>query len=160
MENIVISKLEKKDVKGAAKLIDIVYCDMIQKREEIFIPKKENFEDYLLTRLQDENFVIVVATFEGKLVGVCEAEIKHLGDNIETRIRDILFIDYIAVDEAYKRQGIGTKLLDYMKKVVKEKHIQSLELNVWGFNESAIEFYEACGMTKKRIVYEFFENKE
>jgi len=160
MENIVISRLEQKHIQEAAKLIQPLHNTMIENRRDTFIPKNENWGEYLATKLQDEDWVMLVALNEDVVVGVCTAEIKHCGDNIDTRVRDILFIDYIAVSEEHRRCKIGTKLLDEIKKIAIEQEISTVELNVWGFNENAIKFYENNKMKPKRIVYEYLIDKE
>lgn len=160
MDNVIISKLEKQDIFSASELVQLVHNKMMDNRQDIFIPKQENWEEYLKNKLEDNEYELLVARVQDKVVGVCVAEKKHLGDDIETRIRDILFIEYIVVDENYRRCKIGTKLLEKIKDIAKEKNISSVELNVWGFNCSAIEFYENNNMKPKRIVYEYFIKKE
>ena len=160
MENIVISRLESKHIVEAAKLIIPLHNLMVKERQDIFISKDEDWGNYLKIKLQDNDWIMLVALYKDKVVGVCTAEIKHCGDGIETRVRDILFIDYIAVDEEYRRCGVGTKLIDEIKKNAKCRNVKTVELNVWGFNDSAIKFYEKNNMKPKRIVYEYLIDKE
>lgn len=54
-------------------------------------------------------------------------------------------VEEIAVDEAFQRQGIGMQLVEYMKQDAKRKGFDRIELDVWEFNEGALEFYEAAG---------------
>lgn len=160
MDKVIISGLKKQDVSEASKLIQPLHNKMIEIRKDIFIHKEENWEEYLESKLVNDDYVLLVARTQTKVVGVCTAEIKHLGDGTETCIRDILFIDYIAVDEAYRRCKIGTRLLDEIKNIAKERKISTVELNVWGFNTGAIDFYEKNEMKQKRIVYEYLIDKE
>lgn len=155
MENIVVSKLDKKDVKDAAVLVSKLANYTLDMRQDIFILNYENWEENLTQRLENKNFEIIVAKHGDSVVGVCSAEIKHVGDGENTKVRDILFIEYIVVKDEYKRNGIGTKFLDYMKKIAKDNDILSLELTVWGYNEGAIKFYEKNDMTIKRTIYEY-----
>ena len=160
MEKVIISKLNKENIPQAAKLIQALHNTVLEKRKDMFLPKEENWEEYLTNKMEDKNFILLVACKENKIVGVCSAEIKHCGDGKETCIRDILFIDYIAVDEQNRRFKIGTKLLDEIKKIAKEEDVSTVELNVWGFNTGAIQFYEKNEMKPKRIVYEYLIDKE
>lgn len=52
----------------------------------------------------------------------------------------------ICVDEKHRRQGIGKRLLDFVKADAKEKGFSRIELDVWAFND-ALAFYEAQGYT-------------
>ena len=73
--------------------------------------------------------------------------------------RKVLFIEYIIVEDKYKRHGIGTALLNNMKNFVKENNISSLELTVWGYNEDAIKFYNK-NLKVKRSIYEYIVSEE
>ncbi len=159
MKNIVISKLKEDDVKEAANLVATLADYTLDKRPDIFVPNYENWEENLLNRIDSKDYHMIVAKDNSKVIGTCIAEIKHLGDDEVTKIRDILFIEYIAVSAEYKRNGIGTAMLDYMKKFAKENNIPSLELTVWGYNTGAIEFYNK-NLKVKRTIYEYRIDEE
>ncbi len=159
MKNIVISKLEMEDVKEAAKLVASLADYTLDKRPDIFIPNYENWENNLIERLANKDYHMIVAKEDNNIVGTCVAEIKHIGDDEVTKIRDILFIEYIIVKDEYKRNGIGTAMLNHMKQFVKENNILSLELTVWGYNEDAIKFYNK-NLKVKRAIYEYIVNEE
>lgn len=159
MENVIISWLSNEDIADASKLIQTLHKTIVDVRKDIFIAKEEDWKVYLTDRVSDKDYVVMVAKEHNQVVGVCVSEIKHCGDGIETCIRDILFIDYIVVAEKYRGYKIGKKLLNEMKKIAKEKNIPTIELNVWGFNDKAIKFYEQNEMKPKRIIYEYFIEK-
>lgn len=159
MKNIVISKLEMEDVKEAAKLVASLADYTLDKRPDIFIPNYENWESNLTERIDNKDYHMIVAKEDNNIVGTCVAEIKHLGDNEITKIRDILFIEYIIVKDEYKRLGIGTAMLNHMKQFVKTNNISSLELTVWGYNEDAIKFYNK-NLKVKRAIYEYMSDEE
>ncbi len=75
-------------------------------------------------------------------------------DNYIIKARKICFIESLGVKENYQHQGIGRKLYEYLKNEVKSKNIDAIELNVWGFNQDAIRFYESLGMNIKNMKYE------
>ena len=160
MEQIVISKLEKRHIKEASKLVQPLHETMVNKRQDIFLQSEEDWEKYFEERLLDKEWVLLVATIEDVVVGVCTAEIKRCGDDLQTKARTILFIDYISVNPKYRRNKVGTKLLDEVKNIAKENNFQTVELNVWGFNKEAMKFYDSNDMRPKRIVYEYLIDKE
>ena len=159
MENIVISKLEMEDVKEAAKLVASLADYTLDKRPDIFIPNYENWESNLRERIESSDYHMIVAKEDENIVGTCIAEIKHIGDDEVTKVRDILFIEYIVVKDEYKRNGIGTAMLNNMKAFIKDNNIPSLELTVWGYNEDAIKFYNK-NLKVKRSIYEYMSDEE
>ncbi len=159
MKNIVISKLEMQDVKEAAKLVASLADYTLDKRPDIFVPNYENWENNLTERINNKDYHMITAKDNDEIIGACIAEIKHLGDDEVTKRRCILFIEYIIVKDEYKRNGIGTAMLNHMKEFVKENNISSLELTVWGYNEDAIKFYNK-NLKVKRSIYEYIVNEE
>ena len=67
----------------------------------------------------------------------------------------ILCLDEICVDEAQRRQGVGTLLMDAVKALAARIGASSLELEVWEATPAPIQFYERCGMTVQRRRMEF-----
>jgi ribosomal protein S18 acetylase RimI-like enzyme len=62
-----------------------------------------------------------------------------------------LFIDDICVDPKYRKMGIGKFIFENLETVCKSSGYSYLELNVWNFNTTAIEFYKKNGMTETII---------
>lgn len=160
MEKIIVSELKKEDITEAAKIIEQVENMHLSERTDIFLEKKTDWKIALENMMNEDDSVIIVAKERNIICGVCEAVIKHCGDNIETHVRDILFIEYIGVKEEYRRNNVGTMLLNEIKSIAKSKNITTLELNVWGFNTEAVKFYENNGMKVKRTIYEYNIDKE
>lgn len=75
---------------------------------------------------------------------------QHINDNILTDIKT-LYIDDLCVDEAFRGQHIGKQLYDYVYEFAKSNGFYNLTLNVWSCNESAIKFYEKCGLKPQKI---------
>jgi ribosomal protein S18 acetylase RimI-like enzyme len=59
--------------------------------------------------------------------------------------RDYLDIDEFCVDEDFRRQGIATEMIRFIRAYAKGEGFERIELNMWEFNQSALEFYEAVG---------------
>ena len=68
--------------------------------------------------------------------------------------RTTYFINDIVVDKNYRRKKIARKLYDLLLEKAKLEKVNSIELNVWAFNEDAIKFYESLGMKVKNMKFE------
>ena len=70
--------------------------------------------------------------------------------------RDFLDIDEFCVDEAFRRQGIASAMIEFIRRFAKEKGFHRIKLNMWEFNEGALAFYEAVGFRTYRRYMEMF----
>lgn len=113
---------------------------------EVFKPGfKDELRDYIYTVWNDTQQEIIVAVEDGVICGF--AVIHHIvrPENPYMYERDFLDIDEFCVDENYRRHGVASGLIDFIKAYCKEKGIPRLELNMWEFNRDALAFYEAAG---------------
>ncbi len=99
-----------------------------------------------------KNDSIYVAKLNLKIVGYIILEVKEK-DNGLTRKRRLMSIDTLCIDESFRRQGIGTKMLNFAKDLAKEKGCTDLYLAVNPNNKNAINMYEKFGMKIKDIAY-------
>ncbi|MBO8176682.1 MAG: GNAT family N-acetyltransferase [Bacillus sp. (in: Bacteria)] len=61
----------------------------------------------------------------------------------------------LGVTKSYQGQGLGKLLFQQAVQFAKEVGAESLELGVWEFNQHAIKFYEAMGMTTQARKMEY-----
>ena len=95
---------------------------------------------------------IYIAKIENKIVGYIIIDIKEQ-DNGFIRYRKILSIDTLCIDEKFRGQGIGTKMLEFAKRLGKEKNCTDMHLTVNPNNKNAIKVYENFGMKVNNISY-------
>ncbi len=118
----------------------------VEGKPEIF---KEGFSEelrnHIYTIWNDPNQEIVVAEMDGILCGF--AVLNHIvrPENPYMKERDFMDVDEFCVDKDFRRKGVATKMISFIRDYTKEKGIKSLELNMWEFNEEALAFYEAVG---------------
>jgi len=55
------------------------------------------------------------------------------------------FVDSLVVTKRYRRKGIGRALMGKVYEWALSKKAESVELNVWTFNEGATVFYHRLG---------------
>jgi ribosomal protein S18 acetylase RimI-like enzyme len=89
---------------------------------------------------------IYIAMFEDNIVGCAFLEIKM--DYI--RAYKYGFISYVAVDECYRRQGIGKKLVEFVLKVSKDNECSTVELTSADHRINAHNFYKTLGFKSKK----------
>lgn len=75
---------------------------------------------------------------------------RHIENPLQvTRI--IIFIDSMAVDEKYRKKGIGHAFFDFLKALRNKKGYDGIELQVNAKNEAAYKMYADYGFTNKSI---------
>lgn len=75
---------------------------------------------------------------------------QHLNDNILTDIKT-LYIDDLCVEEKKRGMHIGSILYEAVLDFAREHGCYNVTLNVWSCNESAMKFYQHCGLKPQKV---------
>ncbi len=113
---------------------------------------KKYTDEELKKIIDDKNTPILVYADEDDIVrgyAFCIFQ-RHIGDNIMTDIRT-LYIDDLCVEEGYRGRHIGKALYLAAVEFARESGCYNVTLNVWSKNESAMEFYKACGLKPQKV---------
>ncbi len=121
-------------------------------RNDIFKNSQNVMNEERLKQLVDSQ-EIFVAIKNNEIIGFMIIAIKDKTDNPILFPKKYLVIDTIAVDENYRRQGVGTKLIKYAEEIGVDLECTDLYLTVNPENEIAINSYEKQGFKVKNIVY-------
>ena len=105
---------------------------------------KEEF-DILLEDKQ--NFFLVAE--EIKIIGFINAFIK-IKEGRHTKKKKTMHIEQLGVKKTEQNRGIGSKLIEEIKSIAKENKCDNIILDVWSFNDKAIEFYKHKGFKEKK----------
>ena len=148
-----IRRAENKDINGINKLLHQVLMVHHNGRPDIFKPNAKKYTDAELTDiLADDTKPVFVAVDEQETVlgyAFCVFQ-QHLDNNILTDIKT-LYIDDLCVDEEMRGMHIGTALYGYVLDFAKQSGCYNVTLNVWSCNESAMKFYEKCGLVPQKV---------
>lgn len=148
-----IRRAEEKDIERIHALLSQVCLVHYKGRPDLFKYGSRKYSDEQLTEiLKDEKRPILVAADEADVVcgyAFCMFQ-QHLQDNILTDIRT-LYLDDLCVDENLRGQHIGAALYQAVLDFAREHQCYNVTLNVWNCNESAMRFYEACGLTPYKV---------
>lgn len=151
--DIVIRRAKEQDMDGINDLLCQVLMVHHNGRPDIFKAGCKKYTDEELKLLiQDDTKPIFVAVDEAEKVAgyaFCVFQ-QHIANNILTDIKT-LYIDDLCVDEKIRGQRIGKRLYEYVLAFAKEQACYNVTLNVWSLNESAMKFYEACGLVPQKV---------
>lgn len=127
-----------------------------QSRPDVFKAQfGKDLEDILSEKFENNPSSVIVFEDSGKIKGfaLTEAVIKEESPyNCE---RSFFRVVEFGVDKNCRRQGIGTEIFDFIKDLAKQKHYSKIELDMWEFNENALQFYQAQGFKTYRRYLDF-----
>ena len=151
-----VRKAKQEDIQRILELL--VQVDMVHHngRPDLFKgpATKYNVEELQEIINNDETPVFVCENEKGEIAGHAFCIHKQIvGDAVLTDVRT-LYIDDICVDEAFRGQGVGRDLYDYVLGYAKEQGFYNITLNVWSCNPGAQKFYEAMGLVPQKICME------
>ena len=110
----------------------------------------KELQEFARQLLKGENSDIIVAERDGVICGMACVDYVNKPESPYSLARSYYHVQEIAVDEAFRRQGVGQELMTFMKQHARKKNLPKIELDMWSFNESAGEFYEAAGFLETR----------
>ena len=148
-----IRRATDKDMSGINRLLEQVLMVHHVGRPDLFKSGAKKYTDEeLKTIIADDSRPIFTAVDEaGYVMGYAFCVFQqHIGNNILTDIKT-LYIDDLCVDETLRGQHIGRQLYDYVLNFARESGCYNVTLNVWSCNESAMRFYEKCGLKPQKV---------
>lgn len=148
-----IRRAKEQDINGINNLLLQVNMVHHQGRPDLFKAGGKKYTDEQLKAIirEDTTPVFVATDTQEHVLGYAFCIFQqHVGDNILTDIKT-LYIDDLCVDEAIRGQHIGRRLYEYVLDYARENGFYNVTLNVWCLNESAMKFYEKCGLTPQKI---------
>lgn len=152
-----IRRADLKDMPGINNLLRQVLMVHHNGRPDLFKANAKKYTDEQLAELiKDDTKPIFVCVDEAENVlgyAFCVWQ-QHINNEILTDIKT-LYIDDLCVDETRRGQHIGKSLYEYVLAYAKENNFYNVTLNVWSLNESAMKFYEACGLKPQKVGMEY-----
>lgn len=143
---------EEKDIERMHELLTQVNLVHHKGRPDLFKCGRKYTDEQLREILRDKKRPIFAAVDENDcLLGYAFCIFQqHLNDNILTDIKT-LYIDDLCVDETKRGLHIGSTLYNAVLDFAREQGCYNVTLNVWSCNESAMKFYENCGLRPQKV---------
>ncbi len=147
-----IRRAQKKDMKQIDELLEQVDLVHHKGRPDLFKIGRKYNDEQLLAIIEDDNTPILVAVDEeDRVLGYAFCVFKQfVDDNILTDIKT-LYIDDLCVYEHLRGQHVGRTLYEAVLQFARQHNCYNVTLNVWALNESAMKFYEKCGLKPQKI---------
>ena len=148
-----IRMAQEKDIERIHSLLAQVAMVHHKGRPDLFKQGKSKYTDEeLKALLQDRSRPILAAVDDNDCMqGYAFCIFRQYKDhNIMTDIKT-LYIDDLCVDETMRGKHIGRLLYNAALDYAREHGCYNLTLNVWSCNESAMKFYESCGLKPQKV---------
>ncbi|HJC63606.1 MAG TPA: GNAT family N-acetyltransferase [Candidatus Blautia merdavium] len=148
-----IRRAQEKDMERIHLLLNQVAMVHHIGRPDLFKAGTRKYtDDQLKAIIADDQRPILVATDDAdQVLGYAFCIFRQeLDNNILTDIKT-LYVDDLCVDETLRGQHIGKALYDAAVQYAKDHGCYNLTLNVWSCNESAMRFYQSCGLKPQKV---------
>lgn len=125
-------------------LISDYYKGEIRVKDFIIRESKGNEEDFIVDQIVEYNLLKVPAKQQESFVWINRVVENESGEVIAGILSKMycwncLYIDVLWVEEVYRKDGLGTKLLMEIEKIAKEKECHLIHLDTFDFQ--AKDFY-------------------
>lgn len=146
-----IRKAENRDIPRILELLSQVLEVHAKGRPDLFKSGTTKYgEEELSEIISDPERPIFVGENGGVVRGYAFCVFQRHDDRNTPKFTT-LYIDDLCVDEQSRGMHVGKSLYEHVLKFAKEKGCYNVTLNVWACNESAMKFYEKCGLQIQKI---------
>lgn len=145
MKTMNIKRASLEDLTDICILADEIATQHHQQQPEIFAPASGMIRDRDLwaSCITAENGVMFIARSSGQIAGFVSAQITDTSAITLLQPRIICRIGTILVSQEQQRQGLGKELINTVEQWAASKKACEIRLEVFKFNQRAIDFYEA-----------------
>lgn len=142
------------DAEAIASLSAEVQAQHTHALPQLFKPAGLNtFPPAAVRQLLDEpGRLIFVGCVNGTVVAYASAQIQQRSETPFRYAGTALYIQWIGVRAASRRQGVGRALINILRDAAVTHGIPSVLLDVWAFNTEALTFYKAMGFHPQRHI--------
>ena len=152
-KNMNIRRAQEKDIADIHRLLGQVEMVHHVGRPDLFKYKAVKYNNEELAELikDDSRPIFVGVDEEERVLGYAFCIFQqYVDNNVMTDIKT-LYIDDLCVDEEIRGRHVGKQLYEYVVAFAKEQGCYNVTLNVWSLNESAMKFYESCGLVPYKV---------
>ena len=153
--NIIVRDMLPHEADRVGQLHNQIHALHVNGRPDMFAPNYDNSADMMKWFADQPNNRVLVAVREDTILGYAVMDYLIREASPYSLPRRSIHVQEICVDESAKRCGAGRALMEYIYEDARKRSYPRVELDVWDFNESAHQFYEAVGMKDFRHYLEY-----
>jgi len=112
---------------------------------DFFMPIEHYDRELFDSYIDQDDKSMFVAEEEGSITGVAIVALGHWQAVNIFHQRDFAVVEELSVLPTFRRQGIGTALMEAAETWAKQKGVDQMQLSVWAKNTEAIHLYEELG---------------
>ena len=144
------------DINGINNLLHQVLRVHHEGRPDLFKSSGKKYTDAQLREIicNDDLPVFVAVNDNGDVEGHAFCQLKNTKNSNVLNDIKTLYLDDLCVDERCRGKHIGKLLYEYVVDYAKKIGCYNVTLNVWSCNDSAMKFYEACGLAPQSVTME------
>ena len=107
--------------------------------------KEADIRAELKSLIDDQKCGVLIASTNDIMLGFISYRERTLPESGLTNEIPMIFIHHIGVKSIYRKQSIGTALMDAVFKIAHLKNIERVQLDVWTLNLDAKSFFQKRG---------------
>lgn len=147
-----IRNMTVRDYQEVDKLMQQLHKLHVKGRPDLYIDLEHPYSlEEFRQKVESAEHISLLAEENGRILGICFIAMKERSMMVNQRTA---YMDDLFVCAKSRKQGIATKLFKAAEKKAVELGAKRLDLMVWDFNQSAIDFYKSLGMTEQRYIFE------
>lgn len=147
---------QSRDIPGMLNLLQQVGEVHHQIRPDLFRSGAQKYDEAALEALlKNPDRPIFIAQNEGQVAGYAFCILQVTKDDPVLQDRKVVYIDDLCVDEAQRGHGIAGALYQQVCQYARSIGCDAVTLNVWSGNDTAMAFYQKCGLKPQKVGMEF-----
>lgn len=109
--------------------------------------KFEEIRRFFQRIIYDTNYVFLVIKDGEEALGYAWIEIRNYPETVFTKSYQTVYVHQLSIVSSRQNKGYGTKLMEAIYDIARQKGIEKVELDYWFTNENAKGFYKKHGFT-------------
>ena len=149
--DILVRYAARNELERVNELRELVNTVHVNGRPDIFRAGFcDELKNHIYQMYDGDHSDVLVAVIDGYICGFATVDYIDKPLSPYNLARSYYHIEEFGVDQNYRRQGVASSLIRFAKKEAAQKGYRKIELDMWEFNDSALEFYEDAGFKTYR----------